>query len=233
MISISASGSAASVAGPIPVRHGRGSFTLIELLVVIAIIAVLASMLLPALNKAREKAQAIKCVSLLSQLGKGFLLYVDECDGAMMKYNDGANGLWFSNKTYLSCVGVKSMNYIWLRNSGAVVYTEINCPGMTIIPTTPNASHWSWSYNGYYLTEYHPNRKYSHIKRPSGTCLIADNQHNVTPRLLPTSARPYPRHGGKANIVFCDSSVRALMLAEVPTTTTGPFWNAYNPTTPF
>jgi prepilin-type processing-associated H-X9-DG protein/prepilin-type N-terminal cleavage/methylation domain-containing protein len=84
----------------VPRRAARSGFTLVELLVVIGIISLLISMLLPALNKARQAANTVACLSNERQIGQAFFMYASENKGCLPNAFDYADrgvwGWWYS-----------------------------------------------------------------------------------------------------------------------------------------
>ena len=82
------------------VMYRRKGFTLIELLVVIAIIALLMSMLMPALGKARKMTKAAMCMSNLKQWGSFFAMYTDDFNGKFMGGRNTNNNWWTALEPY-------------------------------------------------------------------------------------------------------------------------------------
>ena len=101
---------------PAPRTGGRTrAFTLIELLVVIAIIAILASMLLPALARAKGKAQSVKCLSTLRQWGLSVHLYATENDDGIPRDGTDENGQYAVDSGRTTGPGTPNDPFAWFN----------------------------------------------------------------------------------------------------------------------
>jgi prepilin-type N-terminal cleavage/methylation domain-containing protein/prepilin-type processing-associated H-X9-DG protein len=107
----------------------RHAFTLIELLVVISIIAIIASLLLPAISLAKSRANAVKCTSNLRQLGLGILAYGDDNQGFLPSCKTRDNRHWQELVSNLVDANVGSLPSAGMTNEHSVLW---GCPGWRV-----------------------------------------------------------------------------------------------------
>ncbi len=195
-------------------------FTLIELLIVISIIAILASLLLPALQSAREQAKSINCASRLKQCGLSVSMYMNDYnDNFSIAYGTSSSGdrkVWYNfliadkyiSKKLISCPSGTPVPVVNATYETYGAFTD-PCQGGAVLNREPFGDRWA--------NQMISNKR---IKNPSGRLLIADSGRTSNRRqyyLIGMNSNTeifHVRHGNTGNMVALGGNIITSGITE-------------------
>lgn len=184
-------------------RNSSGYFTLVELLVVIAIIAILAAMLLPALNKARSAAYNLKCKNNIRQIVLFYLQYSDNYDEWLRPAYEisETNDTSWPNIVYNEITS-GSKNLVELRAHAGFTNGMFRCPAESRIIGGWQVNGFNFGHYGvnaqlvgdYPFSPYRPMKKMSSIRKATDCILLMDTSKKATCAILDAPDIAF-RHG--------------------------------------